>query len=42
MIVDFILGYTEFTNHQAILADLNLDGNVDVNDIVMLIESILD
>ena len=42
MIIDFILGYAEFTTHQATLADINLDGDVNVNDIVMLIESILD
>ena len=42
MIIDFILGYAEFTTHQVTLADINLDGDVNVNDIVMLIESILD
>ena len=42
MIIDFILNYAEFTTHQAALADINLDGDINVNDIVMLIESILD
>ena len=42
MIIHFILGYAEFTSHQATLADINLDGDINENDIVMLIEAILD
>ena len=36
MIVNFILGYAEFSDIQTELADLNLDGEINIQDIIVL------
>jgi hypothetical protein len=39
IIVDYILGLTEFTEQQIDIADINVDGSVDLLDVVALIQS---
>ena len=41
-IVNFILGYAEFSDIQTELADLNLDGEINVLDIVQIVNHILE
>ena len=42
MIVDYILGYSEFSDIQISSVDTNFDGEIDILDIVMIIDFILD
>jgi hypothetical protein len=40
-IVNYILGITDFTDMQIVLADMNLDGAIDILDLVALANVIL-
>ena len=39
--VNYLIGYLEFDQEQAQNADMNLDGTVSINDILMIVESVL-
>ena len=39
--VNYLIGYLDFDQQQAQNADMNLDGTVSINDILMIVESVL-
>ena len=39
--VNYLIGYLEFDQEQTQNADMNLDGTVSINDILMIVESVL-